>query len=385
MKLFLVYYFFINFSLFNIIIIIIIITIYYYVNMFFVLCVQEYITRHKNAASRQEDVECEENPAVMSTATTTGTEAETHTFPDGTNESYKEAVNCGHVATGIFTSDAVRDIMSCDSHMTLAPEVREQGVQEKHSNSRYSATLGINTGDLTRKALTGELSAGTNCNPLKTGPLISYGERFSSDWSSLGSVGVGDLNSGSRSSPASLSASLGITSIKPTTRTPGTKRHRSRSRGRQKAYVVRERQNENREPVANQVPAEAKVRLDHHDAMSSPLPPLVHIVEQNVANRASAVMQSHYPLPTASSHTTGGSQNKDAKSDGTAVDSNVPGSSADTVEAGDVAEPVTREEGGGFGTGKDSYLRRSQWFKSPWKRGIGSEFTSIKEGDQLSR
>ena len=336
---------------------------------------------------------------------------------DGTNESYREAVarGCasnrapgsasgdeGSVANDVGGTGVIRkvDTMKSVSSSALLASGSDGGQRSWHrrSNSRYSATLGINTVDLSRKTLKDDSFTVSGFTPVVQSTAMTTGTSFVQGSVVDGRGGV----SGAFCSPASLSASLGITTIKPAGRVGSSRRQRDRTRARQKIH--RARQNENQPPpVTNVLINKYAMTLGDSENVKSfqqldtgsPLPPLLKIVEHNVAGHAPGrSLQSDHTLPNVRKTSAGtilplqSSEVKslDAVSAQVAQD---PGSTAGDVTGGGVVSGADNNEEqevtGSFNLGRDSRHRRSQWFKSPWKRVAGVEFTPIKERDNLSR
>ena len=336
---------------------------------------------------------------------TSSSEAIKRPLPEYYNESYREAVNCG-CASKRTPSNSTAAQNSTDGHghcatmaTTLGKELqlpqssKSRERQYNRCNSHYSATLGINSMDLSRKSLDEDRFAGTSFTPRmldSAGGVCQPHPQEEKAEEGLGGVSDAPF------SPASLSASLGITTIKPSSRAAAARRHRDRSRMRQRQHLLRGQRNENQPPfVVNSSTggsSRSMGKVKSGDGFASPLPPLLQIVEKNVANLGSSD-HAHFnpPVVQKSPKSCVDVQSPVIPKDVESSDSSkasvevaeVPGSLAGCA-GGKVA--AVQDKGGkvaGFGVSRESGLRKSQWFKSPWKRGM--VFTPIKEGDKLTR
>jgi len=335
----------------------------------------------------------------------TSSEPMKQALPENYNESYREPVDRGCAAKRNHDDSVAAhngiDRHSCSITMATTPEKEEISKPHKQqynrSNSCYSATLGINSMDLSRKSLSEDRFAGTSFTPQIVN-LTSTGNNCEPHPLDKAEEGLGGA-AGAPFSPASLSASLGITTIKPSSRTAAARRHRDRSRTRQRLHPPRGWQNENRPPfVADGLTFTGDssnsmfgVRSGDGFENSSPLPPLLKIVEKNVAGIASSNHTHFNPSVVRRSPKAGDGMpssvitKEEVPSDPSKATSKVaedPGCLAGC--AGSDATEEQDEDGkvANFGASQENSLRRSQWFKSPWKRGM--VFTPIK-GDKLTR
>lgn len=354
-----------------------------------------------------------------------------------TNESYREAVSSGCVpgtkAPSSFRSpvtcenndktgrkrkglgEDLRDSSHClnsssgsknDSSVPVPVMVRHERKVHHYNIPHYSATLGINTLTLSRRKLkdckpTGvSFTPGVSCTP--------SGVSFTPSSISLRDEdgrGVG----GTPYSPASLSASLGITSLKASSRASGSARSRDHYRIRQKLRPMRAHHNENCLPLA--VPAhDSKLKscdtdiksreyaMKSHEAdqgWNSPLPPLLKIVEQNVTLKTCHVV----PAPNLSHSTTvtdiTSSQNREEMvgsllnlSGHLMNTSSHPAAISNDATDEVVSSAVVGKEGEVMCGVGSMQSRHSLRFKSPWRRAsvrTVMNYTPVKDGDKLSR
>lgn len=274
----------------------------------------------------------------------------------------------------------------CTVHSLPKSEVVRHERRNRHcDNPHYSATLGINTMDLPRRML-------RDCKP-SFAPLGMTLEGRGCR-RAIQQEDEEDVGGITPCSPASLSASLGITSLKASSRPSDSTRLRNRNRAQQRHRPLRAHRKENWRPsdICSHYSSFKSCDLDvkahafdmkscdPDQSLSSPLPLLLKIVEKNVSNKTS--------LTDIASSQSVGDKTRDVSSDPVkllANSSNNPASTSNSA-AGGVASSGVVEDKGEAVCGVQG--RHSQRLKSPWRRSsVRSVFnyTPVKNGDKLSR
>lgn len=223
--------------------------------------------------------------------------------------------------------------------------VRCESQHCRHDNTHYSATLGISTLDLPRRTL-------RQCKQ-KGGPFTPPGFSFNPscastgglEWRSVDPSEEGEDMGGTSCSPSSLSASLGITSVRASAKAATLRRLRCRNRVRQKYWPVRANHKENWSDTHTH---DSSVKSCDYDVKSYGFgSSLLKVAEDNASSKSHCV--SHMSL-TSTNLTPSQSRRETSGS----------GSTGDGLASG-VAM--------GNGSVREGAVHQSLWFNSPWGRG----------------